>query len=256
MRKLELRKARQRQQSAPDPSVSRPRPTKLTRTGHFVRATGALLIAGSLIAGLWIHSAATSRRQLRQKIRAESATAEGTITGLSRTRGDKPRHIVMYEYAAAGGTQRGRATIRRSDWSRLSPGAGIEVRYLPSRPEQSWVAGYEPGGIPLWVAPLASLGIAFLAAICWAELTRQQRLLCEGRLAEARVTGLKKSNTGKGGRVYTVRYEFRTLSGALIRGKYNISGNPPDEGSTIRVLYDPDGPQRNSPYPLSLVRPA
>jgi hypothetical protein len=51
-------------------------------------------------------------------------------------------------------------------------------------------------------------------------------------------------------------YEFPILSGAIAEGKSGPCKNPPVIGSTIPVVYDPENPRRNAPYPFALVRPA
>jgi hypothetical protein len=51
-----------------------------------------------------------------------------------------------------------------------------------------------------------------------------------------------------------MRYEFSVLSGAVVSGRRSSSSKPPEIGSTIWVLYDPERPKLNRPYPLSLVR--
>jgi hypothetical protein len=86
---------------------------------------------------------------------------------------------------------------------------------------------------------------AFLLPIA---VRREARLLAEGRPAPGRVTGFKRA-----GKTIQVQYEFHLLNGALVKGKVNRS-KPPIEGTTVCVLYDPENPRRNAPYPLSLVR--
>ncbi len=40
----------------------------------------------------------------------------------------------------------------------------------------------------------------------------------------------------------------------MYKGRGGERRNPPAIGSTITVIYDPDKPKRNEPYPLQLVR--
>jgi len=256
MRKLEWRKRLRRASPVPDPPASRPRPVRLTGAGVVVALLGTMFAASAPIAGFALFSVSQMQRQLRQRIESESVTATANVVSLSRTRGDSPKYLVQYEYPAGGRLHHGRAAIRRAVWNQLTVGSAVEVRYLLSEPGRSWLAGYEPRPLPLWVPPLASLAGALVSAILWGQLRRQQVLLAEGRLAQARVLEIKRSGRGQGAQAWSVRYEFRTLSGARIVGRSTAGGNPPDAGSNVRILYDPDNPARNAIYPLSLVRPA
>ena len=47
-------------------------------------------------------------------------------------------------------------------------------------------------------------------------------------------------------------YEFPLLGGGVASGKASASKTSA-VGATIAVLYDPDKPGRNHPYPFSLV---
>lgn len=256
MRKLELRKRRRAAAPVPDPPQSRPRPVRLSGAGKAVLVLGTLLAAGALAVGFFLASISMQSRELRQRIAAEGAVAKGEVTLLRRTGGDKPRYLAEYEYVVNGAAHKGEARLRRAAWERLRVGSPVVVRYLASAPERSWLAGLEPGIVPLWLAPLVSIGIVLIAALCWREIRRQRWLLAEGRLTEGRVLRVTRSGRGSGTESWTIRYEFRTLGGTVIRGKGSMGGNPPDPGGAIRILYDPDNPRRNAPYPLSLVRPA
>lgn len=256
MRKLEWRKRLRRASPVPDPPAGRPRPVRLTGAGMVVALLATLFAATAPIAGFALFSVAQTQRQLRQRIESESVTATANVVSLSRTRGDNPKYVVQYEYEAGGQRHYGRAAIRRAAWNQLKAGSAVEVRYLPSEPGRSWLAGYEPKPLPLWLPPLATLAGIVVSAILWAQIRRQQTLLAEGRLAEARVLEVKRSGRGQGTQSWNVRYEFRTLSGTRVVGRSDAGGNPPDVGSSVRVLYDPDNPGRNALYPLSLVRPA
>lgn len=256
MRKPEWRKRLHRAAPVPDPPAGRPRPVQLTGTGRALALLGTLLAAGALIAGFALISVAQMQRQLRQRIESERVTVTAQVVSLRRTRGDNTRYLADYEFAAGGQLRRGRTAIRRADWSRLKAGSVVAVHYLPSQPDQNWIVGYEPRPLPLWVPPLVSLVSGLFSALCWDQIRRQRALLAEGRLAEGRVLEVKRSRKGQGAQGWSVRYEFRTLSGSRIVGRRTLSGSPPEAGGTVRILYDPDNPARNAIYPLALVRPA
>ena len=52
-------------------------------------------------------------------------------------------------------------------------------------------------------------------------------------------------------------YDFSLLSGAQANGSFGPVKAPPAVGAKITVLYDPEKPRRNTPYPFTcpLVRP-
>ena len=79
-------------------------------------------------------------------------------------------------------------------------------------------------------------------------LRKQMQLLTEGRPAPGIVTRHRRTKDGT-----IIRYEFALLNGATAKGR-GQTRRPPPIGSRICVLYDPENPRRNAPYPLYLVR--
>ncbi len=233
---------------------SRPRPVRLTGTGKAVVFIGVLLLAASPLVAFYLHSLAVNQRALRAQIEREAVSATAEVTALTRTRGDSPRYYASFQFGASGQAFQGRTKVGRSYWSRLSVGGPVPVRYLPSDPRQSWIRGYEPSRRSLWDGPLVALALALTSLAPWFSLRWQWMLLMDGREAEARVTAVKKVQGSKGGRTSQVSFEFRTPSGGVRTGRYSTQKPPPADGESIRIIYDPDNPGRNAPYPLSLVR--
>jgi hypothetical protein len=98
--------------------------------------------------------------------------------------------------------------------------------------------------------------LACTAASLWlVALIRQQfGLLAYGRSAMAVVRALEKKRSDKG-TYWRVTYEWQLLNGATRKGRYNHRRRPPPEiGTQIPIVYDPDQPWRNCRYPLPLVR--
>ena len=183
----------------------------------------------------------------------QGISTEAVVTELTRTRGKDSRYFVHFRYRIGERIYQRRTSVSRAYWTSLREGSPLDVRYLPSRPEQSWIRGYEPRGVPYWTGPLVAMGLALAALTLWYGLRRQWMLLAEGRGALAQVTRSKKMR-GQHGARYDVDYEFRLMSGAVMRGRYNSRQSPPPDGSTICVVYDPDRPNRSARYPLTLVR--
>ena len=255
MLKLEIRKKLARAaQPPPELPASRPRPVRLTSLGWFVAVFGAVLPAGALVAGFALHDLAVRDRTLREAIETEGIRATAVVSALNRTRGDKPRYFVNYEYEGAGQLRQGRVTVSRTTWTKLKVGSSFTVRYLPAEPGRSWLPGYEPG-IPFWAGPAAALSLALIGIFPWYAIRRQWMLLAEGRPAQAQVTVSKKVRHQHGSH-YQVSYEFRLMSGATRTGRYDSRRSPPASGTTIQVVYNPDRPEHSMPYPFALVRPA
>ena len=252
--KLEAR-APQTQVSEVPPELlsSRPRPVRLTGAGRLVAGIGALLPVAALMGGFWLHDQAVRDRALREAVDEQGIVAEAVVTDLTRTHEKSPRYFVRYRYFAGERSYVGRASVGRGYWANLQQGSLLVVRYLPSQPEQSWIRGYEPSGVPFWAGPVVAIGLALSALVLGYALRRQWVLLMEGRAALAQVTRSKKVRSQHGAH-YIVYYEFRLMSGAASSGRYNSRRSPPPDGTTICVVYDPDRPTRSARYPLTLVR--
>jgi len=102
------------------------------------------------------------------------------------------------------------------------------------------------------VAYVASSVLALFALLCAAAVRHQRTLLSEGRPASAVVTAVRKHKGSHGTTHREIVYEFRLLAGTIATGKA-MAGKTQDVGSRISVVYDPEQPRRNKPYPFSLV---
>jgi hypothetical protein len=237
----------------PELVSSRPRPVRLTGVGRLVAAIGALLPVAALLSGFWLHDQAVRDRALRQAVDEQGISAQAVVTELTRTWEKDARYFVRYEYFAGERLYQGRSSVGRGYWTNLRQGSPIIVRYLPPRPEQSWIRGYEPRGVPFWAGPVVAIGLVISALALGYALRRQWVLLAEGRGALAQVTRSKRVRSQHGAH-YVVYYEFRLMSGAASSGRYTSRRTPPPDGTTICVVYDPDRPNRSARYPLTLVR--
>jgi hypothetical protein len=252
--KLEARAAQAPVSEIPPELVSaRPRPVRLTGTGRLVAGIGVLLPVAALMSGFWLHDQAVRDRALREAVDEQGIVAQAVVTELTRTLGKQSRYFVRYRYFAGERFYMRRASVGRAYWTGLRQDSRLLVRYLPSRPEQSWISGYEPRGVPFWAGPVVAVGLALLACVPWYALRRQRMLLTEGNGALAQVTRSKKVRSQHGTH-YVVYYEFRLMSGAASSGRYTSTKSPPPDGTTICVVYDPDRPNRSARYPLTLVR--
>jgi len=233
-----------------------PRPVELSIGGHVLQAIAVLLIAGALALGIGLQIG--RERDAARKIALDRSgmTTEAEVIRTGRAGEDGRQRFVVYRYRVQGDIHRGRQTLRRKDEPQATVGSLVRVRYLPEEPARSWMLGYEPrGGVPLFVVFAGPLALAFGAGPLWFALRSQRNMLETGRVAGARVVGVRKvrheDSTG-----YRVEYEFQVLSGAWRRIELPASRKPPDVGTVVPLLYNPDNDRRAVLYPLALVRVA
>jgi len=226
-----------------------PRSVGLAAAGKAAAVIAVVLLIVGWLSGVLLYLAAAHGLDRLHRIRAEGAPTNGLVVGIGRTQGEHPKRLVRYRYDAGGRSREGSTALRDDDSRRFSAGTPLDVSYLPSEPEFSWLPGYEPEGVPIWAVPLTVLSCLAAPVIIAFSLRRQRRLLEEGRAALATVTESKHHDKG-----YRVRYEFKTLAGALRAGSYDLARKAPPVGSRVLILYHPDEPKLKAAYPLPLVR--
>jgi hypothetical protein len=231
-----------------------PREVRLSGGGIALAVIASAMAIGALVSAILL-SVVFSRFEAQfQRSERDGATAQAHVVQVATRRGEHPRRIVTYGYEVDGRSYTGRTTLRQRDRRAIAQGEPIAIGYLRSHPESSWMAGYEPDVMPLWVIPLMSGGLLLgAAAITWA-VRRQWVLLSEGRVARARIVAHKKIRKDKH-TAYRVNYEFQTLSGATHTGRYDVRKGPPQVGTTMTIVYHRDNPKWSAAYPLQLVRP-
>jgi hypothetical protein len=248
--------ARPPQQPAVAQLGSVPRDVALTTQGRVLAGFAVSLVLASLTSAVVLTMLHV--RQARDRELRASATVytEADVVNLTRTRGEHPRRVVTYEFAALDGTVHyATARLDGRDPLPMASDRTIYIGYLRSDPERSWVSGHEPEVIPVWVPPLVSRAVAGFAWLVIWRLRRDWTLLEEGRAAAARVVATKKV-ARQHHRATRVDYEFTTLAGATVRGHAELGRRPPAEGDRVTVVYHRDDPHWNALYPLTLVRSA
>lgn len=231
-----------------------PRDVRLTFAGIALTVVGIAFVVGAFATAIGMSVAYTrtdAERQLRERA-GVSDTAE--VTDIVVRRGENPRRIVTYRYDVDGRAYPGRVTLREKDRPNIARGTSIPIEYLPSQPEESWLAGVRPSVFPIVVIPLVVLALLASGGVIARSVRRQWSLLSEGRVALARVTAFKKVSRDTG-RAYKVSYEFQTISGARHTSRCEM-GKAPALGAVIPIVYHRDQPSWSAMYPMQLVRPA
>jgi hypothetical protein len=103
--------------------------------------------------------------------------------------------------------------------------------------------------MPVWVGPLVSAFSAALGALFIVLLRRQRGLLTEGLPAPGIVTSTFQTKNGR-----MVRYRFRQRNGSILKGSGQARRRGVAVGDLITVVYHPDSPRRNAPYPFDMYR--
>jgi hypothetical protein len=234
---------------------SRPRWLRLTGGGKVLVIVSVLLCLGSFAAGFGLNAA--SRRQAEEVLllREQGVVTDGQVIRLYR-RGKDNEPYVSYGFLAQGREYKRDLKISRAMWTRLKVGSPLSVRYAESRPEINHPAGLTRSALPPWVPVLVAVALMICGAGVLLPLRGQSRLLANGRqtmgVVMAHGKTMRTSHGSELGKKY--EYEFLLLSGASCKGTAGPVKNPPPIGSAIPVLYDPETPKRNAPYPLPLVR--
>ncbi len=227
---------------------SRPREYRLTGAGRALLAFSILLLVSAIAAGVVLHLKASSDHRERQAVAERGLDSSAEVTRRWSTRGKDAKYWIEYEYSVGGQQYKYKMEPGRNRWSRLKEGSVLPVRYLSENPRSHFIPGLEEQLMPLWVPYLIA---ALLAAISWLShypLSRQRHLLQEGRPAPAVITEHKKTKDGK-----IAHYSFLQFSGSIGTGHMSPQKNPPEVGSLVCVLYEPDRAKNNAKYPLALV---
>ena len=230
---------------------SRPRPVRLTGGGKALLSLAVVLLVGSVVAGVGLWTVAGRDAQIARLFREDGVDADALVTRLWRLRQEGGRTLVAYRFTASGKIYEVESRIPRRTWQNLQVGSPLPIRYVQSNPAFNYPRAYGRRGAAPWLPFVVGAGIAACGVLILLPLLRQHRLLANGRAALGHVTRHRDEQHGK--KYY---YEFHLLSGATAKGESGPSKKPPAIGSTFCVLYDPETPRTNSPYPLSLVRVA
>lgn len=235
--------------------LSRPRDVRLSAGGRFVFGLAMLFFAGAIAAAVGMSFEASSQAARNQAIETTGVDTIGTVIGLTRRKDEKKAGIVIYRFEANGREYRRQTDLSLARWRTLSVGSPIGVRYAASIPDFNVLQGAKLNAMPRVLPFVVGVAIASLGLVFLAALHRQRQMLSDGRVAPARVTGHTSHQSGHS-KHRAMTYEFTVLSGAMETGKAGTSAKPPSIGSVICVIYDPEKPKRNRPYPFELVRPA
>jgi hypothetical protein len=224
------------------------RAVRLSGQGMFLVGMAVFLVLGGIALGIFLAGKVRRETEQQRLLADQGITANAVIARHWRTGGKSSTDRVQYRFEYQGTVYTGNVRVPAKIWRGLTAGQTLQVRFVPSQPAISHPVGWESRPLPLWFPYLIAGMLAVLGFILWLVISRQMRLLAEGRPVPGRVTAV-----GRGRHGTVVRYEFQTLNGATMKGRSETRKLPLD-GAPVCVLYDPENPRRNALYPLPLVR--
>jgi hypothetical protein len=234
---------------------STPRPVSLTLQGIVASGLAVLLIAGGVLLAGWLSVQVGREKALAQRMAAEGVVTSGLVTEIGPAQGDDNEHKIRYRYQLNGQTYHTSATVGSSAAEGLEAGSGVQIRYLPTDPAQSWIVGHEPKATPVWTPPLVAVAMLFASGVIFFRIKRQRFLLADGRPALGRVTKVRWAGSNHGGGHYRASYEFTGPDGQMYTGCFRGSKKKCGAaGTPVTVLYVPDNPRRNGRYPMQFVK--
>jgi hypothetical protein len=196
----------------------------------------------------------------QQKLRAGGQRVTGVAEDLWEEPGRKGSvYQLRYRYTAPQpGGEPGSFTateiIPLSLYQRLKPGAAVEVRYLPEKPQVARLSSMLPSSEPpaqnplVWYLfwggfALAACGIPLLMLRrVWPFYRREWRLERSGRLLAGEVVDFNPSVLRFGKACFQLRYRFLTPEGQLIEGEtwgrhFQLFGQNPLPGTRVGIWY-------------------
>ena len=239
----------------PELARSAPRDVALTTGGRALILFAWLLVAGALAAGVGLHVVAQRQSEAAIDFDTRSVTANAIVDRLWRKTsggGDDKPALVALHFDANGARIDAESRLPLRQWRRLSTGSTLPLRYLPDNPRRFVLDGQRQDRLPFAVPYVVWSVLAALALLCFAAIHRERRLLGEGRSTVAVVTKVRTHKGSHGGTHREIVYEFSVLAGTKATGKGRGTKSA-GVGTTLSVVYDPERPTRNHPYPFSLV---
>jgi hypothetical protein len=219
---------------------STPRRIRLLGDGVRIGIISATFLAFPILLGIWSCIQIWHRAELQR----DGLEVVGKVTGFGSGRG---AGMVKYSFSVNGTAFSGQAPEPENLFGRIGQFDRIRILFLPENPAINHPEGWE------WtiinpVGDAVMIFIAILGGIFMSMLFRERRLAREGIPAVGVVTSIARKN-----RTFWVEYGFSTDDRRPITGS-GYSSDPQEIGASVWVLYLPQNPGRNQPYPLSSFR--
>jgi hypothetical protein len=220
----------------------------LTGSGIAMAVLAGAMLLGAVVAGIGLNTTARRQAHDQRLLQEQGVIVDAQITRVWRSTGKDQQHLLSYRFTVQEREYVARKVVPPRIWQTLRAGSSLPVRFLPANPKVNHPIGWDDHPMPNWVPYLVFGELAVIAMVLAMLLRKQMQLLTEGRPAPGIVTGHRRTKNGT-----VIRYEFQLLNGATAKGR-GQSRRPPAIGAPICVLYDPENPRRNAPYPFNFVK--
>jgi hypothetical protein len=199
---------------------------------------------------------AVQQMQHKAALRLGGSDAVAAMTKLGVER-PSARNIVRYSFNVHGEIFTGNAIVPNQLYSSLAQSGSIPIRYLPADPTVNHPAAWEWSAL-LNLESFYSVLLLVTAAMLFQLPGRmllmrmERRVVAEGAPAVASITRCFPLYRAGG---FQVEYEFRAEDGRVTKGSGWYESSQ-ESCASICVLYLPQNPQRNQPYPSRNYRVA
>ena len=228
-----------------------PRKVQLTGSGIAFAVVTAIIIAVAVAFTFFI--AVETAQQVETRTALGSGGNE-TLGKLEKLHQPYPlKEYVDYSFIADGKTYKGKAIVPLEVYHTIKSARSLTIQYLPDNPALNHPADWEWSVMSEW-DPILTVslvaGIGFILFIL-PKLLAERRLAAEGVPTTGVVT--KCSVSGRSGEFINLKYDFRTQDGISVQGRGDFQTRQ-EICARILVLYLPQKPRQNIPYPLSAWR--
>jgi hypothetical protein len=224
-----------------------PREIRLCGDGLIYMRIAVSFLMIAIVFGLWLSVSTFTQIQHRTALRRDGRVVVAKAT-TRMARGRTSVLYVRYTFVVDGAAYSAEKIVPDNLFVSVRNSDHFLVRYLPTNPavnypdDWEWSLPLNVGSVVFMISILA-IGVGFMML-----LTRERRLAREGMPTVGVVTSsaLKK-------RAFWAEYNFSTDEMRSINGSGYFS-SPQKIGASIWILYLPQNPRRNTPYPLSGCR--
>lgn len=230
-----------------DLTGKRPRKMRMTGNGMQMAAGTILFFAFAVVCAIYGWSGVLKQAKYRSELRNNYKETVGEIQWLGSV-GRSPQNRLRYTFSVNGTTYKGEAAVPNTLLHDLAQSTSLSIRYVPFNPavnhpaEWEWSASFDPDSL------FASILGVIVGMVFYIPLRRERQLIVGGEPTSGVITKCSRFRSN-----YEVKYEFQAEDRNVTRGR-GWSNCAKQTGERVHVLYMPQNPRRNRPYPSPYYR--